>query len=273
MSRHKYLFDTHILHTHFKPDDSCIWRAIVKVVEILGACFICMVGRGQVSIWYDKWLDNVYLCNVVSYVHIRDTNFRLGDLVENGDWNFNKLYTQLPSFYQDCIHIITIDHDTEDRLIWIAYPNGQFSASYGYRWLNQNLTQQLEPVICWSWIWRLSISENLRHFCWLGMHASLPMNAFCGLRHFTSDTSCHRCGASVESDMHTLRDCPRAKNRHLCHTYPNNLYIQDCQIWFKHHVVRERGNMIISVCYGIWRNRNEEIFQNITKTTWASLTT
>jgi len=49
MFRHKYLSDTHILHTHFKPDDSCIWRAIMKVVEIMGPCFICKVGRGQGS--------------------------------------------------------------------------------------------------------------------------------------------------------------------------------------------------------------------------------
>lgn len=103
MSRHKYLSDTHILHTHFKPGDSCIWRVVVKAVEILGTCFI------------------------------RDTNFRLCDLLEIGDWNFNKIYSQLPSFYQDCILSITIDHDNEDRLIWIAYPNGQFSGSYGYR--------------------------------------------------------------------------------------------------------------------------------------------
>lgn len=96
-------------------------------MQILGPGFICRVGRGQVSIWYDKWLDNVYFCNVVPYVHISDTNFRLCDLMENGDWNFNKLYTQLPSFYQDCICSITIDHDTEDRLIWSVSPNCQFS--------------------------------------------------------------------------------------------------------------------------------------------------
>jgi len=50
--------------------------------------------------------------------------------------------------------------------------------------------------------------------------------------HLTSDISCHRCGVSVESDMHTLGDCPMAKNiwRHLSLTYPNDFYIQDCQI-------------------------------------------
>jgi ribonuclease HI len=194
-------------------------------------------------------------------------------LFENGDWNFNKLYTQLPSFYQNCIRIITLDHDTEDKLIWSASPNGQYSASYGYMWLDHNLTQQVEPVNCWSWIWRLQVSENLRHFCWLVMHASLPTNAFRGSRHLTSDTSCHRCGAFVESDMHTLRDCPMAKNiwRQLSSTYSNDFYIQDCQLWFKRHAVRETGTGFIVAYYEILRNRNEEIFQNVRKATWESV--
>ena len=35
-ANNKYLFDSHIVHTHFKQGDSCIWCAIAKVVEILG---------------------------------------------------------------------------------------------------------------------------------------------------------------------------------------------------------------------------------------------
>jgi len=50
-------------------------------------------GKGHISVWYDKWIDNVYLCNVVPYVDISDTDLRLRDLFENEAWNFNKLYT------------------------------------------------------------------------------------------------------------------------------------------------------------------------------------
>jgi len=44
------------------------------------------------------------------------------------------------------------------------------------------------------------------------MHGSLPTNTFRCLRHLTTITSCHRCGAAIESDMHTLRDSPSAIN-------------------------------------------------------------
>jgi len=138
-------------------------------VNILGPSFICRVRRGQVSFWHDKWIYNVYLCNVVPYVHISDTNIRLRDLHENEDWNFKKLYTHLPSFCQDCICSITINHDTNDKLIWSSSPNGIYSARHGYRWLDRDPTQHLATT-GWSWIWRLSISEDLRHFCWVVMH-------------------------------------------------------------------------------------------------------
>lgn len=208
------------------------------------------------------------------YVHISDTNIRLRDSHENGDWNFKKLYTHLPSFCQDCICSITINHDTNDKLIWSGSPNGIYSARHGYRWLDRDPTQHLATA-GWSWIWRLLISENLRHFCWLVMHGSLPTNAFENLHHLTTNTSCHRCAATVENYMHTLCDCPSTMAiwRYFHHTYPCDFYMQNCQIWFKHHATSEACTLFIVTCFEIWQNRNEYIFQNMNKDTWVSVNT
>jgi predicted amidophosphoribosyltransferase len=99
------------------------------------------------------------------------------------------------------------------------------------------------------------------------MHGSLPTNAFRGLHHLTTNTTCQRCGAAVESDMHTLRDCPNTMSiwRYFRSTYPNDFYMQDCQKWFKHHSTIETGTMFIVTCFEILRNRNKEIFQNVKK--------
>lgn len=56
----------------------------------------------------------------------------------------------------------------------------------------------------------LAHMESLQHFCWLVMHDSLPTDAFRGLRHLTTNTTCYMCGAMVENDLHTLRDFPKA---------------------------------------------------------------
>jgi len=79
---------------YFKQGDSCIWHAIVKAVEVLGPSFIWQVDKDQVSIWYDKWYD------------IMDTNLCFGGMVENEVWNFNILYTQLPTLHKELIHNI-----------------------------------------------------------------------------------------------------------------------------------------------------------------------
>jgi hypothetical protein len=92
--------------------------------------------------------------------------------------NYTHTHTNLPSFYKDCISSITIDHDRDDKFIWSGFPNGVYSASYGYRWLNLASIQQDAPSTSWSWIWRLPIAENLRHFCWLVMHGCLPTKRF-----------------------------------------------------------------------------------------------
>jgi hypothetical protein len=167
----------------------------VKVVEVLGPCFIWRVGRWNVSIWYDKWLENKYLCEVMPYVNISDTNLRLEDMFENEVWNFNMFYTQLPTLYKECIHNIIIDHDIDDKLIWSSSPDGTYSSNQGYIWFNLYVNPLIESTTCWRWIWHLPISENLKHFCWLVMYSSLPTNAFRGLRRITRNTTCYRSGA------------------------------------------------------------------------------
>jgi len=53
------------------------WKAITKTVKVLKSSFKTRIGRGEVSLWYEKWLKDDYLCNLVPYVHISETNLRL----------------------------------------------------------------------------------------------------------------------------------------------------------------------------------------------------
>jgi hypothetical protein len=97
----------------------------------------------------DKY--DVYLCNVVPYVDISDTNLCLCNIFDNGVWSFNGLYTQLSPFYQDCIRGFTFDHDTDDKLIWSDTYNGEYSANLVYKGLDRHLHQHVTPIICWNW--------------------------------------------------------------------------------------------------------------------------
>jgi len=68
------------------------------------------------------------------------------------DWNFNKLYTHIPSFYQVRIHSITIDHETHDRLLRNGLPNCVYSTTHGYKWLDGYPTHHSRTNTYWSWI-------------------------------------------------------------------------------------------------------------------------
>jgi len=89
----KYLHGISILEATNYHGSSCVWKAITKTVEVLKSGFKTRIGRGEVSLWYDKWLEDDYLCNIVPYVHISETNLRLRDIYHHGRWNFSHLTT------------------------------------------------------------------------------------------------------------------------------------------------------------------------------------
>jgi len=151
-----------------------------------------------------------YLCNLVPYVHISETNLRLRDIYHHGRWNFSHLTTQIPLSIQLQIRSIFIDESSQDIKIWTHSPTGMYSVKSCYQWLTSNslsFAGQTQLGTC-QWIWKLNLLENLKHFIWLAMYGNLPTNAYRAGRHLTSYSSCKRCGASIESLLHTFKDCP-----------------------------------------------------------------
>lgn len=69
----KYLGDYRLFQVVEKPRISCVWRAILSALGVLKPGFIVRVGKGEVSLWYDKLMDEELLCNLVPFVHISDT--------------------------------------------------------------------------------------------------------------------------------------------------------------------------------------------------------
>jgi len=109
----KYRHGISILEATDYQGSSCVWKAITKTVEVLKFGFKTRIGRGEVSLWYDKWLADDYLCNLVPYVHISETNLRLREIYHHGRWNFSHLTTQIPLSIQLQIQIIFIDESSK----------------------------------------------------------------------------------------------------------------------------------------------------------------
>jgi len=70
------------------------------------------------------------------------------------------------------------------------------------------------------------------------MHGCLSTNEFRKIHHLTTNTYGHSCGADVENDNHTFRDCSSAMFvwLSLCPSQPSVFYIHDCKSWSKQNV-------------------------------------
>lgn len=64
------------------------WASIIKAAEILKDGFIIRIGKGEVSLWYDKWLEFGYLSKEVDYINIMDTALQVKGGCNEAGWNF-----------------------------------------------------------------------------------------------------------------------------------------------------------------------------------------
>ncbi|PNY04054.1 ribonuclease H, partial [Trifolium pratense] len=139
----KYLRHDHILHATKSQGASCVWNYIVKAVEVLKPGFKFRIGKGDVSLWYDNWLDYGCLCNSVPYVHISESHLLLKDVYNQGNWLLHSLTTQIPDNLKLHIQSIFINNDSPDILIWGFSNFGVYSAKSGYHWLSQHYAPPL----------------------------------------------------------------------------------------------------------------------------------
>lgn len=209
MMSDKYLKGGNILSAQPVSGASHIWNSIMKFAAILKTSFITRIGEGEVSLWYDKWLEDDRICNLIPYVDIQDVNLRVCDIYFDDQWHFEQLATLLPADIKMAMQNYIIDGVSEDVVFWENSNSGNYTASHGYCWLTQSNSCLVNTPqnASWTWIWKLILPENIKHFIWITMRESLPTNAFRFSCHVSLDPSCHRCGAAQETILHTSRDC------------------------------------------------------------------
>lgn len=270
----KFLKDSHILAAKPVTGMPPIWSAILKSMECLKSGFRFRVGKGDISIWYDKWLDDDHLCHLVPYVHIQDTQMQIKDIFFNGQWLWNLLATPIPLDIKMKMQSQFLDEVSDDTLIWGNSNSGKYTASSAYQWITQvQCPTQVLTEERWSWLWKQALPENIKHFLWLIFHNSLPANTFRVSRHVGLDASCQKCGASQETCTHVLRDCVAA--RRVWDLTPlgrdQDFYSQDYMSWLRKNIFENQGSLFVVVCWFIWRARNAEIFTNSKWCVWYVL--
>ena len=242
---------------------SSTWKALVRTYKVLEPGFVRHLGNGQTSFWYDKWLLEGPLCNLVPFVHISDTAFQVRDIWNNGKWMLNYLSTTLPEDVVNLLHskFIWLHHAVEDKMVWLGNNSGTYSVASGYFWLsNQNNVQ--EDLRMWAWIWHIPSTEKCKFLCWLVLHDSLPTNMVRFQRSLSTTGSCNRCSSHDETFLHCLRDCvqPQRIWSRLGVTDPAFTQVTDHKTWIHLCSKRVDACVIFAAIWWIWRGRNHHVF-------------
>lgn len=71
------------------------------------------------SLWYDSWMVEGPLCNMVDLVNISDPALKVRDVWQH-KWDLDRLYTIIPAQVKDRINAIPFVENTalEDCMVW-----------------------------------------------------------------------------------------------------------------------------------------------------------
>ena len=92
------------------------------------------MGLGNISLRYDKWLDEGRLYELLPCVHIEDIVLRILDVYQDGHCHFERLVPQIPLDIKSLINTTLVPNDMEVEVIvvWAGELSGLYSTKVDY---------------------------------------------------------------------------------------------------------------------------------------------
>jgi hypothetical protein len=232
-------------------------------MHILRDGFTLKIGDGNSSFWYSSWVFKEKLSSVVPFVDIHDTSLKINEVWNNGEWNLQQLYTNIPQYVVDTIKSVQpcIVSDLADVWTWHNTSSGVYSTKDAYTWLLDPM--HINNITGWQWIWQLRLPTNIQFFIWQLVHDSIPTRATLHHRHVCSNNICPRCLTSAETVEHCLFLCDDSKSvwnrcglHDILYTLPNST---DRLAWCK-TMGKQYGNITFIIIWYNWCARNDFVF-------------
>lgn len=203
------------------------------------------------------------------------------ELVEeaSGNWNVEAITERLG--YAAAMFIITHVRPPradgrEDTLVFLPNSSGLFTVKRAYAELmnltNQRLTQgdegeRVEDKDLWNHVWyEGEAPPRVRLFLWKLVHGALPLGQIMCSRLGRGDPTCVICGQSDETAMHLAFTCPFARScwfagASAMRTEGFTGSIRETLRTIITKVSKEQWSDVVASLWGIWRCRNECVFQ------------
>ncbi|KAF7838421.1 putative ribonuclease H protein At1g65750 family [Senna tora] len=259
-----------------RSTSSRLWKGIAANWQHVKRGVVWRIGDGKnIRFWSDPWLpDGVVLGNVTTVPLAQQV---MEDKIEeyvtaSGAWDWDRFDYLLPD--DICKKIASLvppsRRGLSDRVAWVHSKHGDFSTKSAYYAIMNY--PQTEPNKIWNLIWKWKGMERIRYFLWLCGQERLLTNVARMRRSLTQCDGCSRCGNASETQIHTLRDCPKASTIWMRLVHPKHwpvFFGTDFRQWFMLNLSRNLGregsdwcSVFAIACWIIWKCRNAEVFRS-----------
>ncbi|CAL8105061.1 unnamed protein product [Prunus armeniaca] len=220
----------------FRQDCSSTWRGVLHGAALLRKGMLWGIGDGgTVEFWKDNWVFDAPLNQNDSGVDICDPDSVISSFYRDGWWDMEKLRVALPEeLVQRVISCpVGFNSGIQDAQIWKFSSNGIFSVKSAYNMVFEGSTCS---DVAWTILWKLRIPPKLHIFFWLVFQGKILFNEQRVRRQLSLDASCGSCHWPMESILHILHDCVKAKkvwNALLNSSQSARFFTVDFQPWLR----------------------------------------
>lgn len=242
-------------------------NSIQKPKLVLKEGYGFRLGSGDSPIWHTNWTGLGTLDLFVPFIDIHDIHLSTKNIIQNGTWQINRLYTILPTHVID--QILSLPPCTNamvsDCLVWKGHTNGIYTTNQGYKWLLQrrNTTPVTDQNLSWNWIWKSPTSEKIKFFLWMACHHSLPTLAMFHRWGMSTVSTCPCCQHPDEYIFHCLRDYSLSARLWRYLGFNDTGFYNETNVhnWLQHGISQEELYLFISIVWWLWCARNSDVIE------------
>ncbi|KAK6116069.1 hypothetical protein DH2020_008338 [Rehmannia glutinosa] len=203
----------------------------------------------------------------------------VADLInwETRSWNFTLLHELFNTEDIKVIKTIPIRHLVcQDRMVRHYTKNGSYTVKSGYQ-IAKAIADMEEgvpstsgnPNKIWNWLWHLRVPPKVQTFVWRCIHGALPTFSNLMRKRTNLEPGCRRCGTTIETPEHALRDCQWAS--FLWAASPlrivpdENLKRGTIADWINSIMDtkdQDLHDMFVMILWIAWHARNKFVYQN-----------
>ena len=235
------------------------------------------VGDGnKIRVWHDSWIPRPTTHKVLTPEIPQASNALVCELINRATNEWNKGLIErwfLPEDREAILSIPLSSTSTQDRVVWAVNNSGKFTVKSAYVLALEESTPETMADCSdestrsklWKSIWRMKTPQKIKHFAWRAGRNILATKSNLTQRRIISDGTCDLCGQEQETVCHLLWTCDHAKE-----VWRNSKFALPFEIlshWSFLDVVAQLQScdqfrpgqleQFISVCWGIWKNRND----------------